>query len=426
MIPPARNLSWPQSERALVVDAASAQKSDPGPGTSTQAAPWNLRRVMTGTRLLVGSTLAALLFLFARGDFGDQLRLLLSLSPLYLGIGLAQALLDFLGGGFRLWFLSFAFGRRIRFTTCVRANGTNVFVGGVTPSQTGGGPAQIYLMAGEGVSYPVAMATSLVAYLGTIVILVGGGAVMMLVAPLHTVGQEFRLFSSIAIGTLLLLLLAFLPAIVKPDATAKALRRVIHRLPIVGRKLADNGPLARLENTARDFSKLMYQAWRHHKLRILGGVVITVFVYLNKFLVAYVVMRGNHAIHSPRQPRWRVCLAVAGVQPVHPDAARRPVSVERLGLGRARLGETSTAAGLISRFGNAFEHPGVLKQIPRDPVSPCTLSMVSWYDARARVPSFFATCFAFCICTRLYTPTAGRRALAPPGRLRDGPRSVDS
>jgi uncharacterized protein (TIRG00374 family) len=248
--------------------------------------------VITGTRLLVGSTLAALLFLFARGDFGDQLRLLLSLSPLFLGIGLAQALLDFLGGGFRLWFLSFAFGRRIRFTTCVRANGTNVFVGGVTPSQTGGGPAQIYLMAGEGVSYPVAMATSLVAYLGTIVILVGGGAVMMLVAPLHTVGQEFRLFSSIAIGTLLLLLLAFLPAIVKPDATVKVLRRVIHRLPIVGRKLADNGPLARLENTARDFSKLMHQAWRHHKLRILGGVVITVFVYLNKFLVAYVVMRG--------------------------------------------------------------------------------------------------------------------------------------
>ena len=274
-----------------VVDAKT-RDSDSGPDTATEAAPWNRRRVITGTRLFVGFTLAALLFLFARGNFGAQLRLLFSLSPLFLGIGLAQTVLDFFGGGFRLWFLSRAFGERIRFSTCVRANGTNIFVGGVTPSQTGGGPAQIYLMAREGTSYPVAMATSLIAYLGTIAVLVGGGAVIMLGAPLHTVGQEFRLFSSVAVGALLLLLLAFLPFILKPDAGARVLRRVVHRLPIVGRKLADNGPLARLESTARDFSTLMHEAWRHQKLRVLGGIIITVLIYLNKFLVAYVVMRG--------------------------------------------------------------------------------------------------------------------------------------
>ena len=275
-----------------VVDAANVQGPDPEPERSNEASPWNRRRVLTGTRFLAGFTLIALVFLFARGDVGAQLKLLLSLSPLFLGIGLAQTLLDFLGGGCRLWFLSTAFGERIRFTTCVRANGTNIFVGGVTPSQTGGGPAQIYLMAREGVSYPVAMATSLVAYFGTIAILVGGGAVMVLVAPIHTVGHEFRLFSSIAIGALLLLLLAFLPAVFKPEASARVFHRVVLRLPILGRRLADSGSLARLENTVRDFSTLMHQAWRHHKLRVLGGVLITVFVYLNKFLVAYVVMRG--------------------------------------------------------------------------------------------------------------------------------------
>jgi len=284
------------------VKPADARKSDPRPETSTEAVPWNRRRVVSGTRVLVAATLAALVFLFARGDFRNQLQLLLSFSPLFLAIGLTQTFLDFVGGGFRIWFLSSAFGKRIRFTTCVRANGTNIFVGGVTPSQTGGGPAQIYLMAREGVSYPVAMATSLAAYLGTIVILVGGGAVMVLVAPQHTVEQEFRLFSTIAIGVLLLLLLAFLPAVLKPDASARVLRHMVHGLPLVGRKLEKSESLARLETTVREFSTLMHGAWRHHKLRMLGGVFITVLVYLNKFLVAFVVLRGLGLAVSP----WEV------------------------------------------------------------------------------------------------------------------------
>ena len=65
----------------------------------------------------------------------------------YLVLILASVALDYLIGGWR--YRLFFDGRvlpRVSLWNCMRSNWANMFLGAVTPGQTGGGPAQLYIL----------------------------------------------------------------------------------------------------------------------------------------------------------------------------------------------------------------------------------------------------------------------------------------
>ena len=271
----------------------SASESPAHTSRSTPTAPpWSRRKFVRGLQLFVGFTVAAFLFLFLRGELRGNLSLIFGLPVWVLVLGLAQAFFDVLAGGLRIYVLSRAFGARIRMLDATVANGANILLGGITPSQTGGGAAQMYVMMRTGMSLPVASAASVVGFLGTVVALLVAGATGALLHPSFSMPSGFRIFSAGTVALFGTILLVFALAVPAPRVYTGGVRRLLGHLPRIGPRLRRSRRVERLEQAVADFAAAVRQGGREQRGRIALGMLLSALIYLNKFFVAYVVLRG--------------------------------------------------------------------------------------------------------------------------------------
>jgi uncharacterized membrane protein YbhN (UPF0104 family) len=86
----------------------------------------------------------------------------------------------------RTWLLCRVLGPRVRFATCVEAEWANVAVSLLTPSQSGGGPGQMYLLTRAGLSVATALSVSLLSFAGTLAALLVLAGYSLWAAPAAT------------------------------------------------------------------------------------------------------------------------------------------------------------------------------------------------------------------------------------------------
>jgi len=203
-----------------------------------------------------------------------------------------QSGLDVFLGGLRIWALTHAFGGRISFVQANVANGANIFLGGITPSQTGGAAAQLYLLMRTGLPFHIASVVSVVGFLGTVVSLLVAGLVFALVHPGFALPFGFRFFSAATVTVFTAVLLVFLAAIRVREGRDGWLRSIARRLPALGPRLARSRALERFEATLADFAALVREGGSRRLEWIAAGLALSALIYLDKFLVAYVLLRG--------------------------------------------------------------------------------------------------------------------------------------
>jgi uncharacterized protein (TIRG00374 family) len=252
------------------------------------------RSVAKGLAAFVVLTGAGLLVLFtftARGAAGETLP---RLHAGFLLLASASAILDTFLGALRYH----VFIRKIRRGTSlwlpIRADLANRFVGAVTPSQTGGGPAQVFILHRGGVPVPEALSFLAINFLFTLVVfLTAGGAAAWALGdrvPAGIASPLLRYGGTALLGGLVLMLIA----LGRPDACARALERAASHLERVaagwarvcaraGRFLA--GSVDRYRTSCARFL-------REDPTLPLTGLVLTLLLYLNKFTLAWLVLRG--------------------------------------------------------------------------------------------------------------------------------------
>jgi uncharacterized protein (TIRG00374 family) len=99
--------------------------------------------------------------------------------------------IETLASGLRIWLLCRVLSPGISLWTCVKAEWANVAISMLTPSQTGGGPAQIYILSREGVRNGTALTICLLSFVGTMVGLLCMGLYSLLVSGVSDVGSLF-------------------------------------------------------------------------------------------------------------------------------------------------------------------------------------------------------------------------------------------
>ena len=243
-------------------------------------------------QLFVVSTLAAFAFLALRGELSGNLDLLLELPLPFLVILLVQSGLDVFLGGLRIWALTRAFGSPMSLVQANVANGANIFLGGITPSQTGGAAAQLYLLMRSGLPFHIASVVSVVGFLGTVVSLLVAGLVVALVHPGFAFPVGLRFFSAATVSVFSAVLLVFLLAIPVRGKHGGWLRFTARRLPILGPRLARSRSLQRFEATLADFAALVREGGSRRLEWIAAGLLLSALIYLDKFVVAYVLLHG--------------------------------------------------------------------------------------------------------------------------------------
>jgi uncharacterized protein (TIRG00374 family) len=248
-------------------------------------------KIKTGARLFIAFSLVGFFVLFQRSSIGDSLRHLREFDLRYLAIGLGLVAIDWLISGTRILIFARKIYRPITFGACWRSCLVHVFLAGVTPSQTGGAAAQVYVLYAEGMS---AMGATVVCFVGgfittVMILLIGAG--LLLVNP-NVLSPDLRTLSVIAFAVYVLILVAILLTLTHPNQFKRVVRWILTRIPRVRRALEKRHIVDRVFSMVDHYHELMTEFLKRGKLIFLAGLGLTALIYVNKFLIGWVVLRG--------------------------------------------------------------------------------------------------------------------------------------
>jgi uncharacterized protein (TIRG00374 family) len=251
------------------------------------------RRLGRGAASFAVLTAAGLAALFA---YGPQEASPLGLDDLrwgFLALALASALVDVVLGGLRFQVFIRRAHPRSPLSLPIRADLAGRFVGAVTPSQTGGGPAQVFVLHRGGVPVPEALSLLLVNLISTLLfVLVAGGFSAWLLQDRFGRGtlRGLMQYGFAVIGVLLALMVT---ALVRPDVAARPFAWLARRASRDGRRPGLLGRAAAvLVESLEQYRVACHRLVRQDPWLPPVSFALTVLVYLNKFAIAWLVMRG--------------------------------------------------------------------------------------------------------------------------------------
>lgn len=214
--------------------------------------------------------------------------------------------LEALAGGTRIWVVCRILQPGVSLWTCIKAETANVGFAMLTPSQSGGGPAQIYLLNREGdITVGTAFTISMISFLGTLItlMLIGFYALFADGGPGSTLfsAAVWTVTSSVGLSILGVLTPGAFRITLAPVSRAfnRALRRP-HKIedwrnphaPEDGPVQDRMGPLmARIINIIYIYRHDMLKFLKRGKLTLILVILFTLTFFFSRFLMAYLAVR---------------------------------------------------------------------------------------------------------------------------------------
>lgn len=226
---------------------------------------------------------------------GETLSALKHVEPLYLLLAVLLINSDWFGSGLRLYVLSRRITKRISYMSCVKASLANTFMGAITPSQTGGGPAQIYVLYKEGMPVVESMSLSLLTFLSTVFFLViSTGSITFLGLNDSINNLTMRLLFKYGVSLFLFIGILVIISISKPDLLRKTTTLFFNFLSKFRKKhfLRPGGKANEIIEVIDKCHKIMIYYFRHAWLTMLLAVLITGTVFFGKFVISYLIVKG--------------------------------------------------------------------------------------------------------------------------------------
>ncbi|MGQ0721293.1 MAG: lysylphosphatidylglycerol synthase transmembrane domain-containing protein [Candidatus Eiseniibacteriota bacterium] len=148
-------------------------RADAGGRPASDAAPpdFSARRFLVGILLFTGLAVAGTAVAVAGRGGLDAFRVAPMPDPKLLAVAVALMGLDVWLSGLRVHHLAHRLAPAVTLKDAIRADLANRCVAGLTPSQSGGGPAQLYILARAGLSLSGGMAVGTINFLFSSVVL---------------------------------------------------------------------------------------------------------------------------------------------------------------------------------------------------------------------------------------------------------------
>ncbi|MDE0298970.1 MAG: lysylphosphatidylglycerol synthase transmembrane domain-containing protein [Candidatus Poribacteria bacterium] len=249
------------------------------------------RTAIRGLKWFIALSIAGLLLNFLLTSVTESIRYLTRLNPSFFIVALALNMLDWLLGGTRILVLATQVFPRIEFKACIKANLSNVFLGAVTPAQTGGGAAQIYMLYKNGMPFAEATVASIISFLGSISFLIICAIYLIFFGHVPAMNPSLLLLSRVTLLVFSAVILLFTVAVVKPQTFEKATKRFLSVIPVL-KKLRESRKLQAFFDSVKKYQDIMRIYVSKGKLALLATFVLSSVTYLNKFFIAYIVLKG--------------------------------------------------------------------------------------------------------------------------------------
>jgi uncharacterized protein (TIRG00374 family) len=265
----------------------------PAPPKPTTPPTIPVGRIKTGLKLFLACTIVGFVIVISRTSVGETLRHLGSFDPRYLALAVGLVVFDWFVSALRIYIFANRIHPPITYGACMRSCFANVFLGGATPSQTGGAAAQIYVLYAEGMSVlDATVAGFLGGFLGTVIILLGSATAFWVVVKPDFIGPEMRVISGASFILFAAILVATLLSLLSPTGLKRVVHWLLRRMPRIGRRLEERHAVERLFDTVDRYHDLMTRFMVRGKTIFVFGLLLTAAIYFNKFMIAWVVLKG--------------------------------------------------------------------------------------------------------------------------------------
>ena len=235
---------------------------------------------------LILSVLGIISVFFYTGDTASLLQVAeqINIGLLLLCI-IGVPLADWLIAGLRMWIFSSVLCPTVSYSACVRNCAIGSFMCSVTPSQTGGGVAQIWVLTQEGARTGQAIAVLVMTFLTTLCFYIVGAMSLWFAADSITfpASVDSGIFAT-AVSVFGIVAAGLMLALIFPKYVIANIERYAKKLNHHPRLAS---ALSRLVNWLRDSSNASDQILKKHKFRFMIAIFLSILIFMNKFLAAY-------------------------------------------------------------------------------------------------------------------------------------------
>jgi len=196
-----------QLENKVQTETRLNENSVPGPVKTPTLSENDIKkfgvfRLVGGGLVFIGLTVGIFWYQFSEIPLGNRPSIWNQLQWGYLFWLLILLPVETFAAGLRIWVISRALQPGVSLWTCIKAEWANLGLAMLTPSQTGGGVGQIYMLSRGGMKLATALTVSLISFLGSMVVLLFIGVYSLLIAKVDHLAVFFQ-------GALLVFLIVF-------------------------------------------------------------------------------------------------------------------------------------------------------------------------------------------------------------------------
>jgi len=201
-------------------------------------------------------------------------------------------LLDYIIGGFRYsLFFNGKILPKISLWNCMRSNWANIFMGAITPFQTGGGPAQLYILWRNGAKISQGALVSLINFSATLIFFQIASLAAIFVIPSTLFSETFTNLMRTGFVVIFLLTGLIIIILIFPRIGYQLIRIIFSLLPLRLLKLYNlrNRLLDTLSMEIQHFQEIFRTILREKKHYLIIIIISTIILFFNKYIVGYVV-----------------------------------------------------------------------------------------------------------------------------------------
>jgi uncharacterized protein (TIRG00374 family) len=204
-------------------------------------------------------------------------------------------LVDLLSGAWRIHIFVKKINPDRSFAVCFKANLANIFLAATTPFQTGGGVAQLYVLNRNGIPYAAGVTVSMLNFVATLSMLFIVASIILTTIPTHLVGYNY-LFVVMDISkfafysvSILFLLFMFRPAIL--GKFVQFFFAIWTRIFPLKKDILKNYS-NKIIKFIQQYQGYLHYYWANEKFALVLNYMLTIILYFNKCLIAYVIFLG--------------------------------------------------------------------------------------------------------------------------------------
>lgn len=278
----------------MSVNESQATPTQPTEESPKQQMVFNRKLIKKGILYFILFTLLSLAILFFYSNTGKAIEVLGRLDFRFLALAVGMSLLDMWLGGWRNHILARVLKPGISQMVCIRANLANIFMGAVTPSQTGGAPAQLYIWHREGIPLKDGLTISLINWFSTLIFFPTSAFIALMI--LKNQFSEDILSYLLRFGFIIFLVLLTLVTIafIRPILIGKVLRGIGYWIGSLNSKWEQKivEKADQLYASVQGYQQSCKALLIDRPYLFPYSFFMTTLLYFNKFCLAYVLMLG--------------------------------------------------------------------------------------------------------------------------------------